>query len=79
MPERQWYPLDGTWHQSMASRLSALHLSVNDEGKVAICNPQRTVLLDDMPYDEKEAERCGRTLCQRCLRKSATDSEGLVK
>lgn len=62
---QRWFALDGTWHRSVASKLSALHL---DNGKGAPkCNPKRAVLdTDDVGYTEKEAEANGRTICARC-------------
>lgn len=62
-----WYPLDGCWHKSVASKMSALHLKAG-ERKGAMCNPQRTALLEDDGYSEKEAISTGRTFCKRCCK-----------
>lgn len=76
--DKRWYPLDGTWHQSVAARMSALHLQSPDphtRGSAA-CNPMATALLMDDGYTEEEAAASGRTLCKRCKRSNDIHHEG---
>jgi hypothetical protein len=61
-----WYPLDGTWHRSVAAKMSSLHLKYSANGG-AMCNTSAALLEDD-GYTESEAKSAGRTLCKRCLK-----------
>lgn len=61
------YPLDGSWHPSVATRLSQVHHPT--ERGAAICKPQTTILLEDLEYDDADdADIDGRTVCKRCLK-----------
>lgn len=77
--EQRWYQLDGSWHSSVATRLSALHLpslDPNTEG-CSLCAPMTTVLYMSDGYTEKEAADTGRTLCKKCVaRSSSTTTKG---
>ena len=63
--EPRWYQLDGTWHSSVAARLSALHLQHGTNG-AALCGGGKLLYTEDGGYSEKEAIASGRTLCKRC-------------
>lgn len=71
--DRFWYPLDGIWHGSVATKSSALHLGVESQGRFnkkivsAACSDNFT-LFDDGGYPEAEAAASGRQ-CKRCLRR----------
>jgi len=60
------YPLDGSFHPSVATRLSALHYP--NEKAAALCRPTATALCvefdDGSTEDQARAER--RTICARC-------------
>lgn len=74
---QMWFPLDGSWHKSVHTRLSALHLESRDphtKGS-ALCNPMATALYEDEGYTEAEAKASGRA-CRRCLKHSSGDSDG---
>lgn len=67
--QHKWYPLDGTYHESVARRLSVLHASVAGSGRPsALCEGAKLVLLDD-PYTVDQARAEQRTLCIACMRK----------
>ncbi len=63
-----WYPLDGSFHESVARQMSAVHLSHN--GKQALCDPtgRRFLLLTDMPHDEEDVDAEGRKRCAKCVK-----------
>lgn len=66
----RWYALDGTYHASVATRLSALHLPASTASGGALCRPSTTVLYDDDGgFADEEVESQGRTRCARCLKK----------
>ncbi len=72
--ERYWYPLDGTWHASVATRASKLHLA-KAKG-VALC--REYFLNDDDAYTEKAAAESFRGRCPRCLKLSGVGGKSDV-
>ena len=66
-----WYPLDGTWHKSVASKLSALHAKRSSTAGTALCDDRKLLFSGDS-YSESEAFMAGRTLCKRCLKAART-------
>lgn len=70
----QWMPLDGSWHQSVATRSSALHLAKDK----ALSSCRGLFLLEDMVYSREEAIAEGRA-CKQCLKRARADSSTLTK
>ena len=64
--QRCWYPLDGTWHKSVAPKLSALHLSYSERGG-SMCD-RGNVLLKSDGYTSAEAIADRRPFCARCCK-----------
>lgn len=64
-----WYPLDGTWHPSVAVKLSVVHLS-SDGGRTSACDPEgrKLALLKDDPHSEADVVTQGRTKCRKCAK-----------
>lgn len=61
-----WYPLDGTFHPSVARRLSTLHRLNPSTIREALCNSVTVLYLHG--YTEAQAKTDRRTLCKKCVR-----------
>lgn len=73
----KYYPLNGHYHPSVATRLSQLHLVGRTTGRLsyAKCKPFIFILDGDNEYDEEDAEADGRSLCQKCLDRHAKEKQ----
>lgn len=74
---RCWYQLDGVWHKSVASKLSALHLAYSTKG-AAMCGGGKLLYMEG-GYTEQEAIAAERPLCKRCLKSAGRKPSASVR